>query len=84
MSYKVFCTNIRENQTFIKCLRIAKRYYTFRVTANMSKQSDEGTTHFGFQTIRESEKIKEGKDFVAFAIVMLFSSPFLFRHCIFP
>jgi hypothetical protein len=85
MSYKAFCTNIlRENQAFMKCLGIAKRCYTSRVTANMSKQNDEETTHFGFQTIRESEKIKEGKNFVAFAIVVLFSFLFLFRQCTFP
>ncbi|RLU19077.1 hypothetical protein DMN91_009435 [Ooceraea biroi] len=62
MSYKVLRTNIiRESQIFTKCLGIAmaKRCYMKTANTSTSEQNDERTTHFGFQTIRESEKAKE-------------------------
>lgn len=43
---------------------VIKRNYS--KTSNVLLEDDEKTTHFGFQTIKETDKTKEGEDFITF------------------
>jgi len=60
MAYKNLCVNIiKERRIVDKFLRaaIAKRGYS--KTASTLSEDEERSTHFGFQTVKESEKAKE-------------------------
>lgn len=37
------------------------RWQTTQAASNQATSNEEGTTHFGFQTIRESEKVEKGR-----------------------
>lgn len=61
MHYKNLCVNIMKKSRMLdKYLRTAviKRSYS-RTVNSSSENDDEKTTHFGFQTIKESEKTNE-------------------------
>lgn len=48
------CYNLLKKRTF-------KHSCVFQNKANAAEKDDEKTTHFGFKTIKESEKTKEGR-----------------------
>lgn len=45
-----------------RCLRVAVAKRDYSRAANASSKDDEESTHFGFQTVKESEKAERGKD----------------------
>ncbi|KAL6267589.1 hypothetical protein P5V15_000663 [Pogonomyrmex californicus] len=60
MAYKNFCINIvKESRRLNRCLKavVVKRDYS--KTADTYPENEERFTHFGFQAIKESEKVKE-------------------------
>lgn len=62
MGYKNLCINImKESRMLDRYLRTVVTKCGYSRTANPSSGNGEKTTHFGFQTIKESEKTNEGK-----------------------
>jgi len=52
---------IKESQILDRyCLKIAVTKRGYSKTASTPSEDDEKSTHFGFQTIKESEKTKKG------------------------
>ncbi|XP_029679397.1 2-methoxy-6-polyprenyl-1,4-benzoquinol methylase, mitochondrial-like [Formica exsecta] len=57
---KNLCINImKERQMLNRYLKTVVTKCNYSRTANSSSENDEKTTHFGFQTVKESEKMKE-------------------------
>jgi len=69
MAYKNLCLNIiKESRILDRYLRTAVTIRGYSKTANTSSEdnSEERSTHFGFQTIKENQKAREGENFIIF------------------
>ncbi|KAG5337430.1 COQ5 protein, partial [Acromyrmex charruanus] len=60
MAYKSLCVNIiKENRILDRYLKAAVTTRGYSKTTSTSSENDERSTHFGFQTIKESQKAQE-------------------------
>ncbi|XP_018369359.1 PREDICTED: 2-methoxy-6-polyprenyl-1,4-benzoquinol methylase, mitochondrial isoform X2 [Trachymyrmex cornetzi] len=60
MAYKSLCVNIiKESRVLNRYLKAAVTTRGYSKTTSTSSEDDERSTHFGFQTIKESQKAKE-------------------------
>lgn len=65
MAGKTLCVNIiKKSRMLDRCSRVAVAKRTYSKTASAPSKDDEGSTHFGFQTVKENEKAEKGRDFV--------------------
>jgi len=62
MAYRNLCVNIIKESRILDryCLKAAATKRSYSKTASTPSENDEKSTHFGFQTIKESEKTKKG------------------------
>lgn len=64
MAYKNLYVNIiKESRILDRCLKAAVIKRDYSKAANTPSEDDKRSTHFGFQTVEESEKVKKGKDY---------------------
>lgn len=63
MAYKNLYVNlIKKSRVLDRCLKAAVTKRDYSKAASTPSEDDDKLTHFGFQTIEESEKAKKGKD----------------------
>lgn len=60
MAGKTLCVNIiKKSRMLDRCSRVAVAKRTYSKTASAPSKDDEGSTHFGFQTVKENEKAEK-------------------------
>lgn len=65
MACKNLCVNvIKSSRILDRRLRIAVAKRGYSKAASAPSKDDEGSTHFGFETVKESEKAEKGRVFV--------------------
>lgn len=70
--YIYICTNlIKRSQILSRRIKSAVIKRNCSKTSNASLEDDEKTTHFGFQTIKETEKAKEGETLITSIVIFL-------------
>jgi len=63
MVYRNLYVNIiKKSRVLDRCLKAAVTKRDYSKGASTPSEDDDRSTHFGFQTVEESEKAKKGKD----------------------
>lgn len=82
IGYKSLCTSVMKKSRMInRCLTtVPVKRQCSKATSAACPEDDEKTTHFGYQTVRESEKVKEGN----FVVLLFLSNGLPFTiYCLF-